>query len=121
MADETEKIVAQGLLYDFYGSLLTAHQQKIYELAVYNDFSLSEIAEAEQVSKQAVHDLLRRTTAILESYEERLHMIRRFQKIEALCGEAERAAAQDGAAPDAARQMYLTSIQRIREELTDGI
>ena len=40
-----EKIVEQGLLYDFYGELLTEHQKNIYEDAVYNDMSLAEIAE----------------------------------------------------------------------------
>ena len=39
-----EKIVEQGLLYDFYGELLTPHQRRIYEDAVFNDLSLSEIA-----------------------------------------------------------------------------
>lgn len=40
-----EKIVEQGMLYDFYGELLTEHQRKIYEDVVLNDMSLSEIAE----------------------------------------------------------------------------
>ena len=39
-----EKIVEQGMLYDFYGELLTDHQKKIFEDAVYNDLTLSEIA-----------------------------------------------------------------------------
>ena len=34
------KIVEQGLLYDFYGELLTKHQQSVYEDVVFNDLSL---------------------------------------------------------------------------------
>lgn len=55
-----EKIVAQGMLYDFYGSLLTKHQQEVYEHVVYDDMSLNEIAEAEGISKQAVSDQIGR-------------------------------------------------------------
>ena len=55
-----EKIVKQGILYDFYGELLTSHQRRIYEDAVYNDLSLSEIAEDNGISRQGVHDLLKR-------------------------------------------------------------
>ena len=76
-----EKIVEQGLLYDFYGSLLTGHQQKIYEQVVYDNLSLNEVAETEGVSKQAVHDLVRRCTVIMRGYENKLGMIRRFGKI----------------------------------------
>ena len=43
-----ESIVKQSLLYDFYGELLTEHQRSIYEDVVYNDMSLSEIAEGER-------------------------------------------------------------------------
>ena len=70
-----ERIVEEGLLYDFYGPLLTAHQQKVYEMAVYDDLSLNEIADIEGVSKQAVHDLLKRTTTLLKGYEEKLGLI----------------------------------------------
>lgn len=76
-----EKIVEQGLLYDFYGELLTEHQKKIYEDAVYNDFSLSEIAQEEGISRQGVHDLIKRCNNTLEEYERKLHLIERFHEI----------------------------------------
>lgn len=75
------KIVEQGMLYDFYGELLTEHQRKIYEDVVLNDMSLSEIAEEQGISRQGVHDLVRRCDRTLQSYEERLHLIARFQKV----------------------------------------
>ena len=87
-----EKIVEQGLLYDFYGSLLTQHQQKIYEQVVYDDMSLNEIAQLQGISKQAVHDLVRRCTTQMESYEQRLHLIAKFRTIRGLCDEISRAA-----------------------------
>lgn len=73
-----EKIFEQGLLYDFYGELLTVHQRKIYEDAVYNDMSLSEIAEEAGISRQGVHDLIKRCDKILADYEEKLHLVERF-------------------------------------------
>lgn len=76
-----EKIVEQGLLYDFYGELLTDHQRSIYEDAVFNDMSLSEIAEVAGISRQGVHDLIRRCDRILEGYESRLHLMERFRRI----------------------------------------
>ena len=76
-----EKIVEQGLLYDFYGELLTEHQKSIYEAAVYEDMSLTEIASEHGISKQGVHDLIKRCTKTLQGYENRLHMIKRFEAI----------------------------------------
>ena len=76
-----EKIVAQGLLYDFYGELLTDHQKKIYEDFVYHDLSLSEIAEEYQISRQAAFDLIKRCDQTLQGYEEKLKLITRFTKI----------------------------------------
>lgn len=76
-----ERIVEHGLLYDFYGELLTAHQKQIYEDAVYHDMSLAEIADIQGISRQGVHDLLRRCDKILEQYEERLGLVKRFGSI----------------------------------------
>ena len=76
-----EKIVEQGFLYDFYGELLTEHQKKIYEDVVYNDYSLTEIARENCISRQGVHDLVRRCNHILLEYENKLHLVERFMKV----------------------------------------
>ena len=76
-----EKIVEQGMLYDFYGELLTEHQRKIYEDVVLNDMSLSEIAEEQGISRQGVHDMIRRCNRTLEEYEEKLHLVEKFLNI----------------------------------------
>ena len=76
-----ERIVVQGLLYDFYVELLTEHQRKIYEDVVYNDLSLTEIAQENGISRQGVHDLVRRCNHILQEYEDKLHLVERFMKI----------------------------------------
>lgn len=73
-----ERMVEQGILYDFYGSLLTEHQQKIYEAVVYNNLSLGEIAAEEGISRQGVHDLIKRCDKILEEYEAKLHLIEHY-------------------------------------------
>ncbi len=75
-----EKIVKQTLLYDFYGELLTEHQRSVYEDAVYNDMSLSEIAEVYGISRQGVHDLMKRCDRILEGYEDKLQLVEKFTK-----------------------------------------
>lgn len=75
-----EKIVEQGLLYDFYGELLTEHQRNVYEDAVYNDMSLTEIAEQYGISRQGVHDLIRRCDKLLAGYEEKLRLVQKLRK-----------------------------------------
>ena len=86
---EMEKIVQQGLLYDFYGELLTSHQQHIYEDVVMNEMSLSEIAQEEGISRQGVHDLVKRCDKILTGYEEKLRLVEKFQKTKELVREIE--------------------------------
>lgn len=74
-----EKIFKQALLFDFYGELLTEHQQQIYDDAVNNDLSLGEIAAEQGISRQGVHDIIKRCDKILQEYEDKLHLIERFE------------------------------------------
>ena len=76
-----DQIVEKGLLYDYYGKLLTKRQQQIYEDAVSNDLSLSELADAYEISRQGVHDLLKRCDKTLAEYEEKLGCIKRDREI----------------------------------------
>ena len=76
-----EKIVRQNLLYDFYGELLTGHQRQIYEDAIFNDMSLSEISENYGITRQGVHDIIKRCDKALQGYEDKLHLIERFEKV----------------------------------------
>lgn len=78
-----DEIGRKALLFDFYGPLLTAKQREIYDYAVGEDMSLGEIAEATGVSRQAVHDMVKRTAKILEAYEVKLGLAEKFLAIEA--------------------------------------
>ena len=73
-----EKEVYDAYLYDFYGELLNAHQRRIFEASRFMDLSLSEIGEEEGISRQGVHDSLKRTEEKLLRYEEKLRLVARF-------------------------------------------
>ena len=76
-----EKFVERTLLYDFYGELLTSRQQQVYTNVVLEDYSLSEVAQDLGISRQGVHDMIRRCDKALEEYEEKLHLVEKFLKI----------------------------------------
>ena len=70
-----EKTKRINMLMDLYGELLT-EKQYTYLIYYYNeDYSLSEIAEEFSVSRNAVHDNLKRAEHILEDYESKLHLL----------------------------------------------
>lgn len=77
---EVKDVEQVALLYDFYSPLLTPRQQELVRAYFLEDLSLAEIAESEGVSRQAVHDLIKRSEAALHEYEERLGFIREFRR-----------------------------------------
>ena len=89
-----ESKIELAYLYDFYGELLNEHQRQIYEDFVLNDLSLGEIASEEGISRQGVHDLVKRCTKKLMDYEEKLHLVERFSRIKEKIEKIERQTTQ---------------------------
>lgn len=77
MLDKVLRIVK---LFDFYGTLLTDKQSLSLEMHYLHDFSLAEIADELGVSRQAVHDILKRAEQILLDYEDKLKFVERYQR-----------------------------------------
>ena len=113
-----EKIVEQGLLYDFYGELLTDHQRSVYEDVVFNDLSPSEIAKEQGISRQGVHDLIRRCNKILEEYESKLHLVAKLVKIREMVGEIQSQADEYIETRDLER---IEQIRRLSGEITSTL
>lgn len=108
-----EKIVEQNLLYDFYGELLTEHQRQIYEDAVYGDLSLSELASEYGITRQGIHDLIKRCDKILLGYEEKLHLVEKFNETKRLASKIHELAKTDNV--DSFEQIRQLSMQIIDE------
>jgi|SRR5690554_1880121 len=75
-----EKLVKLGILFDFYGKLLSQKQFDIVELYYMDDLSLAEIAEELEISRQAVFDTLKRAEDKLNNYEDKLKLVEKFYK-----------------------------------------
>ncbi len=96
---EMEEILKQALLYDFYGELLTGHQKRVYEDVVLNDYSFSEVAEDLGISRQGVHDMIRRCNRLLADYEEKLHLVEKFVHLRDQVGRIQRIAGEQTGNP----------------------
>lgn len=67
-----------SLLLDFYGQLLTQRQQEILDLYYNNDYSLGEIAEQLEITRQGVFDNIKRGKAALNNLEIKLGLVKKF-------------------------------------------
>ncbi|MBQ3254081.1 MAG: DNA-binding protein [Acholeplasmatales bacterium] len=78
MDNNRNQIIA---LYDIYRSLLTEKQRLYFEDYYYSDLSISEIAENYNISRNGVHDQIKRATQALYEYEEKLKISQKLDKI----------------------------------------
>jgi len=76
-----DRVFRVNKLFSFYGPLLTERQQEFVELYYYHDLSLGEIAEQQEISRQAVYDNLKRSESALEDYEKKLGLAKHYEKV----------------------------------------
>ncbi len=67
-------------LLPFYLPLLSQRQKEILQLYFYEDLSLAEIAENLEISRNAVHDAIKKGEKALEEYESLLHLYQNYKK-----------------------------------------
>ena len=77
-----EKNVKISILCDLYGKLLTEKQFEFIDDYYNNDLSLSEIAENNDITRQAVRDIIKKGEKKLFEYEEKLLFMKRMLKQE---------------------------------------
>ncbi len=75
-----EERVELSLLYDFYGALLKENQRRMFEASILDDYNLAEIAEDENITRQGVHDAIKRACKQLREYEQKLGLVEKFEK-----------------------------------------
>lgn len=84
-----DKMIRMNQLFSYYQMLLTDKQQDILSLYYEEDYSLAEIAEEYDISRQAVRDTIKRSEKLLEQYESTLHLLSRRQQREQWLNELE--------------------------------
>ncbi len=76
MLDKTNRV---NLLFAFYEPLLTEKQQTFLKCYFHDDFSLGEIAAEFSISRQAVYEHIKRAEQVLENYEVKLGLVRKYE------------------------------------------
>jgi predicted DNA-binding protein YlxM (UPF0122 family) len=87
--DLIEKSIELINLYDRYQGLLTSKQKMYFEQYYFDDFSITEISENQDVSRNAVHDLIKRTIQKLYDYEEKLGLYQQAKEQQKILDELE--------------------------------
>ena len=75
-----DRHIQMSYLMDIYSMLLTEKQKKVMEYYYSDDLQISEIAKLLDISRQGVHDALRRTEKILEDYDKRLGLFDKYMR-----------------------------------------
>jgi hypothetical protein len=76
----SEKKFIYSILYDYYGTLLKDNQATVIDMYYNRDYSLSEIAENMNISRQGVYDALKRAENSLTEYEDKIKLHYKYKK-----------------------------------------
>ncbi len=116
-----EKKLKLGNLYEFYGQLLTEKQQEILDLYCNHDLSFGEISEELGISRQGVYDTIKRAEKILDDYESKLELCKRFNNRETIIKHmiSELDALGDQAEKGQTADMLKMAIEQLRKEILE--
>ncbi len=76
-----EEKVEISILLEIYGKLLTEKQYQFMSDYYNNDLSLSEIAENESITRQAVMRIIQKSKNKLKEYEQKLQVMKKQEEI----------------------------------------
>ena len=88
MKESLGSVEYASMLYDFYGALLSESQREVMGLYHEDNLSLSEIAEELGQSRQAVHYTLKKAESALSEYEDKLELVKSYEKNQKLAEQA---------------------------------
>ncbi|URZ00782.1 putative DNA-binding protein [Clostridium felsineum] len=77
-----EERIYLSMLLSTYGSLLTEKQVNVMKLYYDDDLSMPEIAEINNTTRQAIHDLIKRCHKMLLGYEDKLKLVDKYNRNE---------------------------------------
>ena len=114
-----DRMIRVGALLDCYGPLLTKIQREQCELHFNQDYSLAEIAEMYNVSRQAVYDAITRAENALEEFEKQLGMIKKASaQLETLTRVAKNLSSSiDALSQEQKNQEQVKSLKKAKEEV----
>ena len=112
-----EEKVRLAYLFDFYGDLLNKKQSEIFQVFAFQDLSLQEMAEEQGVSRQAVHDKIRRSVRALEEYEKKLGLLAKYRRISELADSIEEEIRAHSEIEGRLRDNITTKLEEIKEVL----
>ena len=105
--------VRTALLYSVYGPLLNENRRRVMSMWIDEDYSLAEIAQQIEISRQGVYDSIRRSEGILHRSEEKLCVVRRMLVQQMLMRECEEDLS--GACCEKVQQTFA-AVRRLWEE-----
>lgn len=101
-----EEKIKISMLLQIYGKLLTEKQYEFMDYYYNEDLSLSEIAENQNITRQAVREILSKSKTKLEEYEEKVRFWQKQKEVNLLLDKLE-------------NKEDLKEIQKIRKILND--
>ncbi len=100
-----QKNLMIGYLLDFYGELLSGRKKDVLEMYYNEDLSLAEIAEEIGISRQGVHEMIKKSEEELRFYEEKLNLASTMLEVEKIAESLHRLTREQNVPPEVCKEI----------------